>query len=45
MRGKTVPQCEVIERESDGRWVLCVEGVPRMVLPAGLHLTAEGCEE
>jgi hypothetical protein len=35
-QGKTVPQCDVIEREDDGRWVLYVNGTPRLVLPAAL---------
>jgi hypothetical protein len=40
VEGKDVPQCQVIEREEDGRWVLCVNGRPRLVLPAELSRVA-----
>lgn len=36
MRGKPVQQCQVIERADNGRWVLCVDGEPRIMLPETL---------
>jgi hypothetical protein len=35
LTGKVIEECQVIEDE-DGRWVLCVQGRPRLVLPATL---------
>lgn len=37
-RRKVVSECKVIERD-DGRWVLFVNGHPRMVLPTRLGRT------